>query len=102
MPYLLQMNFKMNGPFGDEMAEAYSDLAESIIEEKGLLSKIWTENPETSEAGGIYIFETKETAENYLDMHSKRLANFGVSKVHAKIFAINAQLTDITNGLKRE
>ena len=64
MAYVLQVDFKMNGPFGDEMAEAFSDLAKSINEEEGFMWKIWTERPETSEAGGIYIFETKETLKN--------------------------------------
>ncbi|MGA8941495.1 MAG: monooxygenase [Thermoactinomyces sp.] len=98
MAYILQIDFKMNGPFGDEMAEAFSDLAQSIRKEKGLKWKIWTENPETREAGGIYLFKTKETAEHYLNMHLKRLAGFGVSDINAKIFAINSKLTGITNG----
>ena len=98
MAYVLQVDFKMNGPWGDEMAEGFSDLAKSINEEEGFMWKIWTESPETNEAGGIYIFETKETAEKYIDMHSKRLASFGITDVNAKIFAINSKLTKITNG----
>lgn len=54
MTYVLQVDFKMDGPFGDEMAGAFSDLAKSIQEEEGLFWKIWTESPETNEAGGIY------------------------------------------------
>ncbi|MGJ7921723.1 monooxygenase [Neobacillus sp. LXY-4] len=98
MAYLLQVDFKMNGPFGDEMAEAFSDLAKSINEEVGFKWKIWTENPETKESGGIYIFETKETAEKYLNMHSKRLAGFGITNINAKIFFINSKLTEINKG----
>ncbi|WP_010676827.1 monooxygenase [Bacillus timonensis] len=98
MPYVLQVDFKMDGPFGDEMAQSFTDLAKSINEEPGFLWKIWTEDPEAKEAGGIYIFETKETAQNYLDMHTKRLAGFGINDVHAKIFAINPKLTEITKG----
>lgn len=60
----------MNGLFGKEMAGVFSVLAKSINEEDGFIWKIWTENSETNEAGGIYIFQTKETAEKYLDMHS--------------------------------
>ena len=73
-------------------------LAKSINEEEGFMWKIWTESPETNEAGGIYIFETKETAQKYIEMHSKRLAGFGIIDVNAKIFAINSKLTEITNG----
>jgi len=98
MAYVLQVDFKMNGPWGDEMAEGFSDLAKSINEEEGFMWKIWTESPETNEAGGIYIFETKETAQKYIEMHSKRLAGFGIIDVNAKIFAINSKLTEITNG----
>lgn len=74
MTYVLQVDFKLDGPFGDVMTEAFSDLAKSIYEEEGLLWKIWTESPETNEAGGIYLFESKRTAEQYIAMHSKRLA----------------------------
>lgn len=98
MAYVLQVDFKMDGPFGDEMAEAFSDLANSINEEDGFIWKIWTENSETKEAGGIYLFETKETAEKYIEMHSKRLASFGINNVNAKIFSINEKLTEITKG----
>ena len=98
MTYVLQVDFKMNGPFGDEMVKAFTDLAKSINEEEGFMWKIWTESPETNEAGGIYSFETKETAEKYLDMHTKRLSGFGITDVNAKIFAINSKLTEITKG----
>ncbi len=80
------------------MAESFADLARSINEEEGFIWKIWTENPEAQEAGGIYMFETKETAQKYIDMHSKRLAGFGINEVNAKIFAINSKLTEITKG----
>ncbi|QEK65296.1 monooxygenase [Bacillus safensis] len=98
MAHLLQMDFKMKGPFGDEMAKEFSDLAKSINEEDGFIWKIWTENPEKNEAGGIYLFETKEAAENYLEMHSKRITSFGITDINAKIFNINAPLTHITKG----
>ena len=58
MAYSLQVDFKMNGLFGDEMAEVFSDLAKGINEENGFVWKIWTENPETNESGGTYLFET--------------------------------------------
>lgn len=97
MAYVLQVDFTMNGPFGDEMAVEFSGLAQSINEEEGFMWKIWTESPETNEAGGIYIFETKETAQKYLDMHTKRLAGFGITDVNAKILAINSKLSGITH-----
>ena len=98
MTYILQVDFKMDGPFGDEMVEAFAELAKSINNEEGFIWKVWMESPETNEAGGIYNFETRETAESYLKMHSKRLTESGVTDIKAKIFAVNTKLTLINKG----
>ncbi len=98
MAYLLQIDFKMDGPFGEEMAEKFLNLAFSINEVDGLMWKIWTESWETKEAGGIYLFETKETADHYLNMHAKRLADFGIKEINSKIFIVNTKLTEINKG----
>lgn len=98
MAYVLQVDFKHEGPFGEEMASTFSDLARSINEEPGFLWKIWTENEETREAGGIYVFETKEDAKKYEDMHRARMSSLGVTNPNFKIFDINEKLTQITNG----
>ncbi|PBB06486.1 monooxygenase [Salimicrobium humidisoli] len=98
MTYILQMDFDMDGPFGEEMAEGFAGLAESINEEKGFLWKVWTENPDTKEAGGIYAFETKEATEEYLEKHSARLKEFGITGIRSKLFRMNEALTKINNG----
>lgn len=98
MAYILQVDFNMDGPFGDEMAESFSDLAESINQEEGFIWKIWTENRETKEAGGIYLFESKEAAENYLTMHTDRLKGFDIHPVNGKIFKVNERLTEMNHG----
>ncbi len=56
MAYLLQVDFPFEGPFGEEMEKGFWDLAKSINEEEGFHWKIWTENEETKEAGGILFF----------------------------------------------
>ena len=78
------------------MAEAFTGLANNINGEKGFIWKIWTENEETKEAGGIYLFETKEDANNYLVKHTKRLEGFGINNIKGKIFKTNDALTTIT------
>lgn len=98
MPYILQVDFIQDGPFGKEMYEAYADLAKSINEEKEFKWKIWTENEETKEVGGIYLFELKLDAENYLTMHSNRLESYGITEVNGKIFKANEALTTIKGG----
>ncbi|KRG10769.1 monooxygenase [Staphylococcus sp. NAM3COL9] len=98
MVHILQVDFPLDGPFDDEMAQQFEDLAKSINDEPGFLWKIWTENETAKEAGGIYAFDSKMHAENYLSMHSERLNAMGVNEINAKIFTINEALTQITHG----
>ena len=98
MAVLLQVDFPFEGPFGDAMAGALSDLANSINEEPGFLWKIWTENEREKTAGGIYLFADEPSARAYLTMHTERLAGFGITGVRGMIFDINPALTEINHG----
>jgi hypothetical protein len=93
MSILLQIDFPYPGPWGEEMSAAMRELAESIAGEPGLQWKIWTENPSTGEAGGIYLFADQASAENYLTMHCARLASFGIHDIRSKLFSINTELS---------
>lgn len=95
---VLQIDFPFNGPFAEEMHQAMQPLAESIIQEPGLLWKIWTENADTQEAGGVYLFSDATSAQTYLDMHSARLTASGVTGIRAKLFGVNAPLSEICKG----
>lgn len=93
MPYLLQVDFPYQGPWGDEMTSALRGLAESIANEPGLIWKFWTENKEAGTAGGVHLFKDLPSAESYLAMHTKRLMGFGVPVVHGKVFMVNEALS---------
>lgn len=95
MPYLLQVHFPHQGPWGAEMSSALRGLAESIASEPGLLWKLWTENQATGEAGGVYLFADLPSAEAYLTMHTERLKGFGVPAVEGRIFQVNTELSQI-------
>ena len=95
MSILLQVDFPYSGPWCDAMSEAMRDLAESIAKEPGLIWKIWTENPLTQEAGGIYLFADRASAEAYLAMHTARLNSFGITPVNGKIFDVNGALSAV-------
>lgn len=98
MSYILQVDFPMDGPFGAEMTAVFRDLAQTINDEAGMQWKIWTENAETKEAGGIYLFTSEEEAQAYLTMHSQRLAQAGIKNIRSRIFAVNKELTKINQG----
>jgi len=95
MKYLLQVDFPHSGPFKEEFTEAFTDLAKDIANEEGLIWKIWTENEETKEGGGIYLFGNLADAKRYLDKHTKRLESFGYTNIRAKIFHVNEALSVI-------
>lgn len=99
MPVVLQIDFNFPAHMmGDALTEGAQQLAHSINEEPGFISKIWTENARTGEAGGIYVFTERGFAERYARMHSERVAAMGATNIRTKIFDINAHLTDINHG----
>ncbi|AVI62109.1 monooxygenase [Halomonas sp. GFAJ-1] len=98
MPTVLQVYFPFNGPFGDEMEKMMATLAHSINEEPGLIWKIWTEDEESNQAGGVYLFQTRENAIAYREKHTARLKDMGVSEIEAQILTVNQALSSINNG----
>ncbi len=98
MAVIAQFDFPAEGPWGEEMSQAYAGLAESIANEPGLRWKIWTENAETKMAGGIYLFDDMASAQAYAEMHTARLQGFGVTGIRALFFEVNESLTQIDRG----
>ncbi len=98
MAVILQIDFPFQGPFGDDLAGAMTELAESIAGEPGFIWKIWTENPETRQAGGVYLFSDTESAQAYRTMHSERLLSFGITDARSRLFQVNEALTKMTSG----
>lgn len=98
MAVIMCVDFPHNGPFGEELKKGLSELAQSINNEPGLIWKIWTENQAEKIAGGVYLFNTKENAENYLAMHSERLTKMGYTNIKGQIYETNEGLSAINNG----
>jgi Putative mono-oxygenase ydhR len=95
---LLQMDYLFSGPWGDEMAAQYSELAHRIADVPGLICKVWTENREAGEAGGVYLFEDESSVDAYLGAKIERMRAAGVEGLRAKKFDVNEPLTRITRG----
>ena len=93
MPTLIQVNFTMDGPWGDDLSQQLRGLAESINAEPGFIWKVWIENPAEKATGGIYLFDTEENARAYIAMHTERLAGLGITDVTARYYAVNEPLS---------
>lgn len=100
MTKLLQVDFPFSGPFGEEMTAQLQGLAQSINDEPGFLWKIWTENQDAQQAGGIYLFKDEASAQAYLDMHTARLNAMGITDVRGRIFDINTDLSALNKAPK--
>ncbi|HEV8448054.1 MAG TPA: YdhR family protein [Gemmatimonadaceae bacterium] len=64
--HLLQINFTLSVPV-EEYEHATEAASHAISGVSGLRWKIWIANAETHEAGGIYCFESRESADAYLN-----------------------------------
>jgi hypothetical protein len=99
MSVILQIDFSFPADqLGETLSKNALSLAESINQEPGFISKIWTENEQTGEAGGIYFFASRAYAEKYAEHHVKRAEAMGAKNIHMKIFDINLPLTKINHG----
>jgi hypothetical protein len=97
---LLQVDFVDERPATEDKTFALTELAHTIAQTPGLIWKIWTENPDTHEAGGIYLFEDEVSLDAYLTMHTERLQRMGIGQINAKTFQVNEPLTAITRGIQ--
>ncbi len=93
---ILQMEYVFSGPWGDQLAAEYADLAHRIAEVPGLIWKIWTENRETGEAGGLYLFKDGPSLDAYLELKIQRMKASGIEGLRVKKFDVNEPLTHIT------
>lgn len=96
MMTLVVVEFPSQGPWNKEMANAYRELATDIATEPGLIWKVWTEAPERSVAGGVYLFSTRQSADAYVAKHATRLQAWGIKNIDARTFEVNDELSFIT------
>jgi hypothetical protein len=97
-PIPLEFDFHFDGPWGTELASTMKDLASDVNAEPGLLWKIWTENPTTGRAGGIYLFSNQKHTDRYCRKHTTRLQSLGTSGIVAHSYNVNFDLTTMTRG----
>lgn len=96
MAILVVFEFPSEGPWGQEMAESYQELAGDIAAENGLVWKVWTEAPERGVAGGVYLFGAERAARAYIAKHAARLRAWGIPDIDVREFGVNRELSRLT------
>ena len=94
---ILQINYQFTSSVAD-FTKLVTPNAEFIAAVPGLVWKIWLLNAADREAGGIYLFESREAAQAFAN--SDAIKGFAshptIANLHAKIFAPDEALSKIT------
>jgi hypothetical protein len=74
--------------------------AQQFLSVPGLQWKIWLDGEEDRRAGGVYLFDTREAAQAYLDgpIVARMKANPDVADLQVRMFAVRESMTAITRG----
>ncbi|HEX6252011.1 MAG TPA: YdhR family protein [Gemmatimonadaceae bacterium] len=96
---LLQVNLKFSIPRAD-LETAWLQAAQPIADAPGLRWKVWLMNEKESEAGGIYLFDSEQAAQSYLDgpIVAALKSSPAISDISAKMFDVMESHTGITRG----
>lgn len=96
---VLQVNYAFTSSV-EEHRQLVTPMAEPISAVPGLIWKVWLMNEADKEAGGIYLFESSEAANGF--MNSDAVASFvsqpTVTNVSAKMFSPDETLSRVTRG----
>jgi hypothetical protein len=96
---VLQINFRFSVPTAD-LKKAFDALVNDIAAVPGLRWKVWILNEQEREGGGIYLFESKDSVQAYLEgpIVSGLKAHPALSDISVKQFDVVEDLTAVTRG----
>ena len=95
------INFNLDGISRTEYEAVCDELAETFGALPGLVSKHWIANDETNTYGGIYIWESRDAYQSFLnsELFAGVGANPALANVESKDFGVIEAPTRITRGL---
>jgi hypothetical protein len=96
---ILQINFNLNVSVAEYHKMADS-VAEAALDVPGLKWKIWLLNPAAREAGGIYLFDSQESLDAYLNgpLVAQLKGLTAIRNVSMKQFDVMPEVTALTRG----
>ena len=96
---ILQINFKYRSATAD-YENLCGSIAEAFARVPGLRWKVWLLNDREKEAGGIYLFESEQAANDFLSgpLVAQVKSHPALYDLSAKPFDVMADATAITRG----
>ncbi len=98
---ILQVNYTYKGISRADWDKRYSDaVATKFLGVDGLAWKIWLDAPDAPMTGGIYMFESMDQAQAYLDgpIVAGLKSNPAIENLETRLFNVRDRMTAITNG----
>jgi hypothetical protein len=98
---ILIVNFNLDGLSEQEFASSCDELAPAFAAVPGLLSKVWLADRAEGIFGGVYMFESKEAVDDYLqsDLWAGVGATPGLVNISVRRFGVLEGPTRVTRGL---
>jgi hypothetical protein len=96
---ILQITFNLNVPVA-EYQKMVDSIARAFVDVPGLRWKVWLLNPAAQEAGGVYLFDSQESLEAYLNgpLVAKLRGLTSIRTISMKQFEVMAEATALTSG----
>ena len=95
------INFNLEGINRAEYEAVCDELAGAFAELPGLISKHWLANEDNNTYGGVYIWESKDAYQAYLnsELFAGVGANPALANIESKDFEVIEAPTRVTRGL---
>ena len=95
------INFNLAGISRTEYETVCDELAQAFADLPGLVSKHWLANEKTNTYGGIYIWESEDAYQAFIDseLFAGVGANPALANIESKNFAVIEAPTRITRGI---
>ena len=96
---ILQINYNLNVPAA-EYQKIVDSFAHAFLDVPGLTWKIWLLNPAAQEAGGIYLFDSQESLDAYLNgpLVAQLRGLTSIWNISIKQFEVMPEVTALTRG----
>jgi hypothetical protein len=96
---ILQVNYRRPDMPAQEWDARYTDdIAKPFIDMRGLRWKIWIDEPTLQLSGGIYLFDTREDADAYLQgpIVARIKANPKITDLSMRVFEVREHVSKLT------
>jgi hypothetical protein len=94
---LLQINYQLDTAVSEFMQKS-KPVADALANVPGLRWKIWLQNDEENQGGGVYLFDGPESLKSFIDgpIVAKLRSHPAVVDVSLKEFDVSQDLSSIT------